>query len=53
MKRANEEVEILEIEFERSIRWFLKNSENWTTMAERERRAGASFLLCVLTAGDH
>ncbi|KAJ7840097.1 hypothetical protein B0H14DRAFT_2587662 [Mycena olivaceomarginata] len=39
MKRANEEVEILEVEFERSIRWFLKNSENWTTMAERERRA--------------
>ncbi|KAJ7826570.1 hypothetical protein B0H14DRAFT_2595735 [Mycena olivaceomarginata] len=39
MKRANEEVEILEAEFERSSRWFLKNSENWTKMAERERRA--------------
>jgi hypothetical protein len=53
MKRANEEVEILEAEFERSSGWFLKNSENWTKMAERERRAGVSFSLCVLTAGDH
>ncbi|KAJ7898175.1 hypothetical protein B0H14DRAFT_3424537 [Mycena olivaceomarginata] len=39
MKRANEEVEILEAEFEHSSWWFLKNSENWTKMAERERRA--------------
>ncbi|KAF8188607.1 hypothetical protein K438DRAFT_1833807 [Mycena galopus ATCC 62051] len=40
MKRANEEVEILEAEFARSRRWFLKNSENWTKMAEREKRGG-------------
>ncbi|KAF8147596.1 hypothetical protein K438DRAFT_2027687 [Mycena galopus ATCC 62051] len=38
MKRANEEVEILEAEFARSRQWFLKNSENWTKMAEREKR---------------
>ncbi|KAF8185780.1 hypothetical protein K438DRAFT_1765569 [Mycena galopus ATCC 62051] len=38
MKRANEEVEILEAEFARSRRWFLRNSENWTKMAEREKR---------------
>ncbi|KAF7366252.1 hypothetical protein MVEN_00502800 [Mycena venus] len=38
MKRANEEVEILEAEFERSRRWFTKNSEIWTEMAETEKR---------------
>ncbi|KAF8121467.1 hypothetical protein K438DRAFT_2005168 [Mycena galopus ATCC 62051] len=40
MKRANEEVEILEAEFERSRRWFTKNSDIWTKMGERERRMG-------------
>ncbi|KAF8127306.1 hypothetical protein K438DRAFT_1790045 [Mycena galopus ATCC 62051] len=39
MKRAKEEVEILEAEFQCSRQWFIYNSEIWTKMAEREKRA--------------
>ncbi|KAF8179970.1 hypothetical protein K438DRAFT_1768625 [Mycena galopus ATCC 62051] len=39
MKRAKEEVEILEAEFRCSRQWFTYNSEIWTKMAEREKRA--------------
>ncbi|KAF8144372.1 hypothetical protein K438DRAFT_2102464 [Mycena galopus ATCC 62051] len=46
MKRANEEVEILEAEFERSRRWFTKNSDIWTKMGETERRTGMLSVRC-------
>ncbi|KAF8174422.1 hypothetical protein K438DRAFT_2023128 [Mycena galopus ATCC 62051] len=42
MKQANEEVEILDAEFECLRRWFTKNSEIWTKMAETEKRTGYS-----------
>ncbi|KAJ6607947.1 hypothetical protein B0H10DRAFT_1816781 [Mycena sp. CBHHK59/15] len=45
MKRANEEVEILEAEFERSRRWFTKNSEIWMEMAETEKRRGMLYVM--------
>ncbi|KAF8135927.1 hypothetical protein K438DRAFT_1738568 [Mycena galopus ATCC 62051] len=43
MKRANEEVEILDAEFERARRWFTKNSEIWTKMAETEKKTGMLY----------
>ncbi|KAJ7747582.1 hypothetical protein B0H14DRAFT_3514007 [Mycena olivaceomarginata] len=38
MKRAKEEIEILEEEFKRAKRWFTQTSEIWTKMAGMEKR---------------
>ncbi|KAJ7836773.1 hypothetical protein B0H14DRAFT_2362740 [Mycena olivaceomarginata] len=50
MKRAKEEIEILEEEFKRAKWWFTQTSEIWTKMAGMEKRGGTSPFHCTSAA---
>jgi hypothetical protein len=50
MKRAKEEIKILEEEFKHAKWWFTQTSEIWTKMAGMEKRGGKSPFHCTSAA---